>query len=80
MEAIKWFTLLLDTYSTTYTLDTVQGFLCELGMKPNMRRVEIIFSVHLVIVRLNKFMNRSNKKWAHFLENKVIKKENYKNC
>ena len=31
-----------------------------------------IFSLNNVIVRLTKIMNRAEKNWAHFLENKVV--------
>ena len=38
----------------TYSVDTIQDFLCELGMKPCMHLVDIsIFSLNHVIVRSN---------------------------
>ena len=55
-----------------YALDTVQDFLMNLGIKPHMHLWGIgIFSLNNVIVRPTKIMNRANKNWAHFLENKV---------
>ena len=41
----------------TYLLDTIQDFLCNLGMKPHMHLVEIsIFSLNHVIVRPTKII------------------------
>ena len=55
------------------SLDTVTDFLIELGMKPHMHLVEIsIFSLNNVTVRPTKIMNRADKNWAHFFENKVF--------
>ena len=40
-----------------YALDTIQDFLCKLGMKPHMHLVEIsIFSLNHVIVRPTKII------------------------
>ena len=40
-----------------YTLDTIQDFLCNLGMKPHMHLVEIsIFSLNHVIIRPTKII------------------------
>ena len=42
---------------TIYVLDTIQDFLCKLGMKPHMYLVEIsIFSLNHVIVRPTKII------------------------
>ena len=42
----------------TYTLDTIQDFLCKLDMETHMHLVEIsIFSLNNVTVRLAKIMN-----------------------
>ena len=58
----------------TLSIETVQDFLCKLGMKPHtyacMERS--IFAVNKFIVRLEKIMNRADKSWALFLENKVL--------
>ena len=49
------------------TLESFQDFLIQLDMKPRMHLVEIsIFSLNLVMVRLTKIMNRSDKNWAQF--------------
>ena len=41
----------------TYLLDTIQDFLCKLGMNPSMHLVEIsIFSLNHVIVRHTKII------------------------
>ena len=41
---------------TKYIVDTIQDFLCNLGMKPHMHLVEIsIFSLNHVIVIINNF-------------------------
>ena len=48
-------------------VDTVQGFLIKLGIKPHMHLLEIgIFPLYHVIVTPTKIMNRANKNWAHF--------------
>ena len=48
-------------------LETVQDFLCELGIKPPIHLMEIsIFSINNVIVRLTKIMNRADKNWGNF--------------
>ena len=40
-----------------FTVDTIQDFLCKLGMKPNLHLVEIsIFSLHHIIVRPTKII------------------------
>ena len=42
-------------YLSTYILDTIQDFLCKLGMNPHMHLVEIsIFSLYHVIARPTK--------------------------
>ena len=48
-----------DNFSGTGCIfDTIQDFLCKLGMKPHMHLVEIsIFSLNNVTVRLTKIMN-----------------------
>ena len=52
---------------TKYVVETVQDFLCELGMKPQMHVLErSIFPLNNVIVRLTKIMNKADKNWAHF--------------
>ena len=39
------------------SLDTIQDFLCELGMKPRMQLWEIIiFSIYYIIVRPTKII------------------------
>ena len=44
-------------YLSTYLVDTIQDFLCKLGMKPHMHLVEIsIFPLNLVIVRPSKII------------------------
>ena len=67
----------LLTYSVllTYpTLDTVQDFLIKLGIKPRMHLFEIgIFSLHHVIVRPTKIMNRADKTWALFRKQSTLK-------
>ena len=59
-------------------LESVQDFMCELGMKPCTHLVKIsIFSLNHVIVRPTKIKNRANKNWEHFLKNKVFSKLNF---
>ena len=41
--------------SWDYWLDTIQDFLCKLGMKPNMHLVKIVFFLELVSKELNHF-------------------------
>ena len=60
--------ILLDSYFLlfslcgTYLLDTIQDFLCKLGMKPHMHVVEIsIFSLNHVIVRPTKIIKDLHK-------------------
>ena len=48
-------------------LDTIQDFLNELGIEPQIHLAEIIiFSVYHVIIRPTKSMQRADKNWAHF--------------
>ena len=48
-------------------LESVQDFLIKLDIKPCMHLVETsIFSIHPVIVRPTKIMNRAEKNWAQF--------------
>ena len=62
----------------TYSLDTVQDFLSKLGINPPMHLLEIgIFSLNHVIVRPTKIMNRFDKNWAQYLENKVFQKSKF---
>jgi hypothetical protein len=50
-----------------WSVDTVQDFLIELGIKPPMHLLEIrIFSLYHVNVRPTKIMSRADKNWAHF--------------
>ena len=47
-----------DPLAATYRIDTIQDFLCELGIKPRMHLVEIsIFSLNNVTVKITKIMN-----------------------
>ena len=54
-------------------VDTVQEFVIKVGIKTRMNLLEIgMFSLNHVIFRPTKIMNRADKNWAYFLENKVL--------
>ena len=54
----------LERYHS-YTLDTIQDFLCKLGVKPHVHLLEIsIFSLNHVIVRPTKTPKLADKKYA----------------
>ena len=63
-------------WKQAYTLDTIQDFLCKLGMKPHMHLLEIsIFSLNN---RSNGQTYQSYEQGQHklctFLENELLKK------
>ena len=59
-------------------LESVQDFLIKLEMKRCVHLMEIsILSLNLVIVRLNKIMNRADKNWAHFQKTKYFKNQSF---
>ena len=49
-----------------FILDTIQYFLCELGMKPQIHLLEIAtFSLYHIIVRPTKIIKVANENLAH---------------
>ena len=60
------------------TIDTIQDFLCKLGMKPHMHLLEIsILSLKKCHHQTHQNYEQSRQKLGTFLENKVLKKSKF---
>ena len=58
-------------------VETVQDFLCKLGMKPRMCLLDIsFFSLNNVIVRLTKIMNNIGKKLKNLISKVIFQHQN----